>query len=111
MIYLGSYVLNDDGQTRFDGFWKKGSIINGTRTFQVSSRCSSRSKFQSKFGFQDGRIYRGYFKNLMFHGNGTLMYPNGTKLEGQFFHGEPHGKISKMIFALDDFTSFFNLNI
>ena len=35
----------------------------------------------------DGRIWTGTWKNGEPHGHGTLVYPDGDKVEGSFDHG------------------------
>ena len=37
--------------------------------------------------WESGGKYEGNWKNGVFHGEGTLIYPNGTKLVGEFNDG------------------------
>lgn len=47
-----------------------------------------------------GYSYEGAFKNDLFNGNGTLIYPNGYKWEGKFQNGLPEGKGNNIFLLL-----------
>ena len=76
----GTY-LSHDKSVKFDGFWKDGEILNGTRFYA------------------EDRNYTGQFKNVMFHGKGQLNFHNGTRIVGDFRNGMPCGNIGKSPFS------------
>ncbi|KAI8897658.1 hypothetical protein BC833DRAFT_31960 [Globomyces pollinis-pini] len=50
------------------------------------------------FTFKNGSIYKGSFKDGMFHGKGTIFFVNGGKLDADWTLGQA----SKEIFTFDD---------
>ena len=74
-------------------------VINGKNEFAMKSRYMNNDFYydnpypmKSRYEFDDGIIYEGYFnKELQFHGEGTITFPNGDKVVGIFKNDEIDG--------------------
>ena len=61
---------------------------------------------KGKFFFADGRIYDGNFKKGNVDGNGTVYYPDGDRLEGEFDDTETYQMYGKGILYRADGTRY-----
>ena len=52
-----------------------------------STRVSRRMEGQGKYGFASGARYEGEMMDGMFHGKGTLFFPNGSKYVARWERG------------------------
>lgn len=47
---------------------------------------------EGSYSGEDGTEYTGSFVNKLFHGSGTIRYPDGTKYSGDWFEGQMQGE-------------------
>ncbi|ARU56264.1 hypothetical protein OLMES_2197 [Oleiphilus messinensis] len=47
---------------------------------------------EGSYSGEDGTEYTGSFINKLFHGSGTIRYPDGTKYSGDWFEGQMQGE-------------------
>ncbi len=91
----------------FTGHWQRGQPLddNGYFLDPIQGNASVPSGFTVQFGclqgdcdggrgtfaYADGSRYEGDFRSGQPHGNGTFYYPNGDIHRGEFAQGLPHG--------------------
>lgn len=104
----------------WDGSWRNGAMYgNGTKTYPDGGSATGRfrnNRLNCSIGavatFADGAVYQGGFRNGLFDGKGTCIYPSGSKYEGFWSKGLrngrgkmefPSGQIYEGIFRRGDF--------
>ena len=83
---------------RYDGMWKKG-VFEGEGTYTWAAQGYSYTGQWSKgyikghgtFRFNNGNVMEGDW-TAMGTGTGYLLFPDGTRYDGPFVNGAPHGK-------------------
>lgn len=85
--YVGGYVEGNGTRSR-EG---QGTYVNGPESYSGMWLQDSMHG-NGKYIFCSGAVYEGGFKNGMFDGEGTFVYPDGAKYTGGWMNNKFHGK-------------------
>jgi len=75
-----------------DPYGDKGKYEGGV--LQTSTNVANEHPIPSSHGtmeYADGRVYKGQWKNGLWHGRGSTNYPNGDSYEGEYEGDQRHG--------------------
>lgn len=75
------------------GRWEKGQLTAETKNIRPAAKCLQGDCVNGFGSWEDdqGRRYKGNFKNNLFEGFGEMHYPNGERYKGNWSKGLPHG--------------------
>jgi hypothetical protein len=72
--------------------YKNGDIYSGN-WYNNKKESDTGNKTTSTMEYNDGRVYKGYFKNDLEHGeDGVMTYPNGATYSGNWRNGMRHSR-------------------
>lgn len=75
------------------GRWEKGQLVEEMTNLRPAAKCLEGDCVNGMGLWEDeqGRKYKGHFKNNLFEGYGEMTYPSGERYKGQWAKGLPNG--------------------
>ena len=65
--------------------------INNNKSIEIESEMMDEELVDGKADYPDGGVYEGMMKGEKRHGNGTMLFANSDRYDGEWFDDEMHG--------------------